>query len=247
MRKNRTNIMKLFLTLLIFAFIGFSAAYAQEMQIKRDSIAITTADNKVYQNISKYEYDLITAKAPELWQFNRVIISPDSLYISLSRINKINDLFRGESGKDDYFVWYAWFLKNEIGVNIYQQQRDTLLQIYTILQSAISKIAGGGTYFGHNYKRASAYIEYGIYSHHHYQDSIMDVNNLVDRCDKEDTLDGVWQMLSLYNKGNEVPLQEQAERLHYIHEYIEQLDFLLTNDFYIKWLQELVNNFVNNQ
>ncbi|MES2277352.1 MAG: hypothetical protein V4592_15100 [Bacteroidota bacterium] len=71
--------------------------------------------------------------------------------------------FTSEVGQDNYFTYYAYFLKTKNGNEKYQTQRKTLTDIYLDINSLFGKLSGGGTYYSHQYSRIAGYAEYAIY------------------------------------------------------------------------------------
>ena len=58
---------------------------------------------------------------------------------------------------------YAYYRKKQNGEEKYESQREALLQLYHAINVIYEGLNYGGTFFGHQYKRIPAFVEYSIY------------------------------------------------------------------------------------
>jgi hypothetical protein len=94
---------------------------------------------------------------PEFFAANPA--NPDLTYYRFA--NK--GAFGSEAGQDRYYNLYAHFLKIRNGETNYDTQRKTLTNLYSDINALFERLQHGGTYFGHQYWRISAYAEYSVY------------------------------------------------------------------------------------
>lgn len=80
---------------------------------------------------------------------------PDSSTFASSR-------FSSEAGQDEFYRFYAYFLRQQNGIAPLQEARIRLIQIMRAVNSLEAFKALGGTYFGHMYWRIEAYAEYEL-------------------------------------------------------------------------------------
>ena len=85
--------------------------------------------------------------------------NPDQAYFNAND----QEEFGSEVGQDDYYVLYAYFLKQRNGVKEFVKQRQKLIDIYSNINSLFAYFEYGGTYFGHQSRRILGYAEYSIY------------------------------------------------------------------------------------
>ncbi|MEQ1734144.1 MAG: hypothetical protein ABL940_10745, partial [Bacteroidia bacterium] len=71
--------------------------------------------------------------------------------------------FGSEAGQDDFYLLYAYYIKQQNGIEKYKTERATLIKLYQAINGIYWKLNCGGTYFGHQHKRLVADAEYSIY------------------------------------------------------------------------------------
>jgi len=186
--------------------------------------------------ISKTDLHLIESEFPEITsQFQ--ILHPDIAYLksikdidSNQKGNFFNENFSSLAGQDYYYAIYTYFLKNENRFIKYQNERNTLKNLFLLLNDFMSIKAGGGSYYAHRSARIQAYVEFEVlklYSTSHFL-------NQLDLKKKKDFI----QMLKIKEKDDEgidyvfvgLTKQEIQEELEKI---ISNIDKLITNDFYL--------------
>ncbi len=102
-------------------------------------LPLETGDTAKY---SKEEFNDIVNAHPEL--FDEEVLDPDATYATADKKN-----FDSEVGQDNYYVLYAYFLKQRNGVDKNAAQRKRLIDIYQNINQLFGNLQHGGTYFGH--------------------------------------------------------------------------------------------------
>lgn len=216
----------------------FSKSDTSATQINTQKKSITDAsDGKDTVNINidlddadkhtKTELRKILEKNPELNE--KYISSPDECY---AKRTTENDDYLSELGQDEYYALYAYFLRQKNSEKQYNQQREKLIDIYRDINSIYQKLAGGGTYFGHQYTRILGYAEYSIclgkgnnYYIKNY--NIAGQKNLYINSLKQHMYDEV-------NNDGELSPKEKSDKQLELLKTITDIDRLITNYFYLK-------------
>ncbi len=199
-------------------------------ETQQDSVLITTElkDTLIY---SKKEFDKIKNNHPEF--FARFPINPDQLYFNENNYGE----FGSEAGQDTYYILYAYFLKQKNGEQKYEKERKKLIDIYLKINSLFGHFQYGGTYFGHQHKRILGYAEYSIY--------------LLpkDKNDIEKTYD-ISKQKNLYIKSLKQLIRDESKidfytlgkeknkRTKKLYKIVDELDKLITDNFYLRRAQE---------
>jgi hypothetical protein len=96
--------------------------------------------------------------------------NPNESYAGKSWENYINQdgkeesiTFGSEVGRDNFCLLYAYYLKQKNGEQKYKLERKKLSQLYNAVNGLYQALNYGGTYFGHQYERLYADVEYSIY------------------------------------------------------------------------------------
>lgn len=75
--------------------------------------------------------------------------------------------FWSEVGQDDYYLYYAYFLRNTNEMyqidDDFDHQRNKIMIIYTRLNRIFGWLDGGGPGYMHLYRRAFGEAEYAVY------------------------------------------------------------------------------------
>ncbi|CAN5418920.1 hypothetical protein BH10BAC1_BH10BAC1_13330 [soil metagenome] len=172
-----TNFIKtILLPIPAFLFLSCSEPTTEKKEIHTDStIEIKqNFDDKIDNNDSKKiiifaegidtmsyteaELSVIVKNNPEI--NDSLPLPPDMAYVT----NGDEIRFDSEVGQDEYYILYAYFLKNKNGEKKYQSQRKNLISIFRTINGIFQKLNHGGTYYGHQYTRIIGYAEYSIYS-----------------------------------------------------------------------------------
>jgi len=158
--------------------------------------------------------------------------NPDYLYREFG--NSLN--FGSEKGKDEYYILYAYFVKQKNGIEKYSEQRKKLIDIYSNINTLFSDIQYGGTYFGHQQSRILGYAEYSIYLYSKKND------------ENQKTYD-ISKQKALYIKSlrqiidDEIKIdhqatdQQKADRSKKMNTLIDKLNEQITNSFYLQRAQ----------
>jgi hypothetical protein len=196
----------------------------------KDTISIITefADTLKF---SKTEFNNIVDHHPEF--FNDFPGDPDKLYYCY---NKDID-FASEQGQDSYYVLYAYFLKHKNGDGKYALQRKKLIDIYTDINSLFARFQYGGTYFGHQRVRILGYAEYSIYLYPKNKNDIEKTYNISKQ--KELYINSLRQLIADESKIDyESVGKYKVERTKMLNKIVDELNLLITDNFYLRRAQE---------
>lgn len=146
---------------ILFYFIlisNLSLAQDNKINVQNDSIVLLQTDeNTIY--IKQNDLNDIISKHPEFLDIG--YSSPDILY----NVNPID--FESEVGQDDYFLFYAYFLKEKHQTKKDNINRKKFIEIYNSLNRIFSLIDNGGTGFAHLYMRLYGYAEFSLLNYNH--------------------------------------------------------------------------------
>lgn len=132
------------------------------VSVPKDSIMIYSDEFDTIK-YPQSELNLITRNYPVL--VDTIPSDPNEAYVmSGCSSDKKGYRFGSEAGQDEFFVLYGYFLKLKNGEKKYQIQRERLIKIYRTINDIYGYLNYGGTYFGHQYKRITGFVEYSIYS-----------------------------------------------------------------------------------
>lgn len=195
-----------------------------------DTILILTelGDTLVYSNA---EFNSIVDNHPEF--FKNYPDNPDQAYFNSN--NK--EEFGSEVGQDNYYVLYAYFLKQKNGIEEFVQQRKKLIDIYSNINSLFRHLEYGGTYFGHQFWRILAYAEYSIYLLPKDKNEITKTYDI--RNQKELYIKSLRQLIEDESKIDFITLgKEKIERNMKLNKIVDELEKLITDYFYLRRAQE---------
>lgn len=134
----------------------------------QDSISMSKDSIVVYCDV----YDTIKYSQSELNTISRnypmlvddIPRDPKEAYImSYCPSNKKSYRYGSETGQDEFFILYGYFLKLRNGDEKFQIQRERLINIYRTINDIYGYLNNGGAYFTHQYKRIVGFTEYSIY------------------------------------------------------------------------------------
>ncbi|MEZ2442256.1 hypothetical protein AB6805_11065 [Chitinophaga sp. RCC_12] len=127
---------------------------------KEDSSPKITIDSDANLVYTENELKSILKRNPVFME--KYPTSPAEAYANLWCHSIPEDArFGGEAGQDEFYLLYSYFWKKK---NVNQQQRrERLLRLYRYVNEIYGELHHGGTYFGHQYKRIPAYVEYDLY------------------------------------------------------------------------------------
>jgi len=196
----------------------------------KDTLLITTetGDTLLY---SKDDFNKIVDNHSEF--FNDYPQDPDQAYYCKAD----NAEFGSEVGQDSYYVLYAYFLKQKNGADKYSQQRKKLIGIYSDINSLFQHFQYGGTYFGHQYSRILGYAEYSIYLLPKSKEDVEKTYDITKQ--KEFYIRSLRQLIEDESKiDNETLGKEKIERTKELNKIVDDLDKLITDNFYLRRAQE---------
>jgi hypothetical protein len=145
--------------------------------------------------------------------------------------------FGSEIGQDDYYVLYAYLLRQKNGVDKYAEQRKKLIDIYSNINSLFQKFQYGGTYFGHQYSRILGYAEYSVYLHSEHNRNFEKTYDITKQ--KEFYIKSLRQLIDDESEiDGETLEKDKAERNKELNEIVDNLNKLITDTFYLRRTQE---------
>lgn len=161
--------------------------------------------------------------------------SPDSTYKKSKRAlldhTKLN--FNSEAGQDAYYLLYAHFLRSEYKLDTFSTRRQQLKDAYQTINSIYGKLRYGGTYFGHQYARIYAYVEYTVYQ---YAQNKIWSNQVGDfSTQKKAYMASLRKMIADKERVDEntIDQKEKLQREQAFAEMVNELDSLITDRFYL--------------
>ncbi len=232
--------------------IGFLSCNNQQKQVDKRSIVSTDTKTSRVDNSKYYTQQDTILIATEIGEnlkyakpdFNNIVDkhteffeeypdNPDQAYFNAND----KELFGSEVGQDNYYVLYAYFLKQKNGVKEFAQHRQKLIDIYSNINSLFGHFEYGGTYFGHQSRRILGYAEYSIYL---FQKTKKDISKTYDITkQKELYIKSLRQLIEDESKIDFNTLgQEKIERTKKLNKIADELDKLITDNFYLRRAQE---------
>jgi len=175
--------------------------------------------------------------------------SPNESYAGKSWETYINQdekeetiTFGSEVGRDSFCLLYAYFLRQKNGEQKYKLERKKLTQLYHAVNGLHQALDYGGTYFGHQYERLNADVEYSIYQlplGKEYYEKKYDfqkqkklyIQTLLQYVADEESQNGYYQEDLRSNK------KRANERTKQLQEKIDILQKLITDYFYLNQVQ----------
>jgi hypothetical protein len=197
---------------------------------------------------SKEEFNDIVDNFPELTSLNTQ--NPDTAYNSKILVDLIDSSgkrkhisFGSEAGQDNYYIVYAYFLKQKNGIAKYSLRRKKLFEIYNTLNSLFGNLNYGGTYFGHQYSRIEGYAEFSIYWYRHYEDYFDRPYDITKQ--KTFYIGGLKQLILDEEQidNNTIGRKEKAERRKELFDKIKILDKQITDNFYLRMAQSFQSDY----
>lgn len=153
--------------LFIFFVISFySISFGQDIAFNpeeyyttKDSVLLASFEDDVVY-VLKNDFNDVVRKHPEF--FVEYPTDPERTYAKNS-----DEQFMSEVGQDDYYLYYAYFLRNTNEMyNIdddFNYQRNKAMIIYTRLNRIFGLLDGGGPGYMHLYRRTFGEAEYAVY------------------------------------------------------------------------------------
>ncbi len=197
---------------------------------QQDSVLISTeiGDTLKY---SKSDFNSIVEKHTEF--FKNYPENPDQTYFN----GNDKEEFASEVGQDNYYVLYAYFLKQRNGVKEFSQQRRKLIEIYSNINSLFENFEYGGTYFGHQRSRILGYAEYSIYLLPKTKEDITKTYDITKQ--KKLYISTLRQLIEDESKIDFETLgKKKIERIKKLNAIVDELSKLITDNFYLRRAQE---------
>lgn len=197
---------------------------------QQDSVLISTeiGDTLKY---SKSDFNSIVEKHTEF--FKNYPENPDQTYFN----GNDKEEFASEVGQDNYYVLYAYFLKQRNGVKEFSQQRRKLIEIYSNINSLFENFEYGGTYFGHQRSRILGYAEYSIYLLPKTKEDITKTYDITNQ--KKLYISSLRQLIEDESKIDFETLgKKKIERIKKLNAIVDELSKLITDNFYLRRAQE---------
>ncbi len=180
---------------------------------------------------SKTEFNNIVDKHPEFFQ--KYPDNPDQTYYNDNDKQK----FGSEAGQDTYYMLYAYFLKQRNGDKQFATQRQKLIDIYSNINSLFGHFEYGGTYFGHQSRRILAYAEYSI---HLLPKQKTYISKKYDIAKQKQLY--IQSLRQLVNDESSIDFNtlgnEKIKRNKELNDIVDNLDSVITDNFYLKRTQE---------
>lgn len=226
----------------MFSIISCSNSNIEDKTNEKQLVKVENDDEKIIIHnagndtliYTKSEMEKIEKCIPQLFS-NPYPIHPDLIYLLINSCDETTQFFSSEVGIDNFYMIYAYYLKNKNGINKYITERENLISVYRLINSLNSNINYGGTYYGHQNKRIIGYAEFDIYdmidneSYKNYDISkqrdlfIQSLNQfIVDEVAIDDSLSP----------------EEKKERGKELINITSNLSGLITNSFYLSKAQE---------
>lgn len=225
------------------AAVSNPAAEKIKSHVTADSITIAAAE---FGSLSyaKQDFYNIVDNFPALYQ--PVAVHPDIAYTQSGHAKDFIDAagekkqlgFEGDKGQDDYYLLYAYFLKQQNQAPDLEIRRQNISAIYNTINDFFSALNSGGDYFGHQKKRIGAYTEYSVYQFSKMKDflkiqyTINEQKNAYLKTLRNLIVNEIKESTEI--TGKNTGLIRQKELL----ELLTKIDHLITDDFYLKKAQE---------
>ncbi len=160
--------------------------------------------------------------------------NPDRAYFSK---NSNNGEFGSETGRDNYYILYAYFLKQRNGIDTFAQRRKRLIDIYSNINSLFQQFEYGGTFFGHQSRRILGYAEYSVFLAPKYEEDISKTYDFTKQ--KELYIKSLRQLIDDESSiDNNTLGQEKIDRNKKLNEIVDELNMLIKHNFYLRRAQE---------
>jgi hypothetical protein len=201
----------------------------------QDTIIIATEIGDTLR-YSKEEFNQIIDNHPEFFSVYQQFgypQNPDQAYYC----NQDVEEFGSEVGQDTYYELYAYFLKQKNGIQKYAQQRKRLIDIYSNINSLFGYFQYGGTYFGHQSRRILGYTEYSVYLLPKKKE---DIEKTYDISKQKDLY--IKSLRQLIDDENAIDFNglgnDKIHRNKDLNKIVDELDRLITENFYLRRAQE---------
>ncbi len=210
----------------------------------KDVVYISADDGDTLE-YSKGDLRKIVKGFPELT--DEMVYPPDEEYASVKNVavdlgnNNIFSL-NCELCRDNYYELYAFFLKMHDCDEQYKVQRKTLIELYRDINSIYGRLANGGTYYGHQYRRILGYAEYSIYLLNSDKDYGYFKKSYDIKKQKELYITMLKQSIEdEVNNDTETLPKDKPARKNGLLKTVNAINSLITDYFYLKMTQQFQN------
>jgi hypothetical protein len=241
-------------TLLYIPFLTFFSCSSptKPADIKSNSVTITNprttkADNSKYYTsketvliateigdtlkYSKADFNDIIDKHPEFFSDN--VQDPDPTYYCAAYKHGFNS----EAGQDEYYMLYAYFLKQKNGIDKYADRRQKLIDIYADINSLYQRFQHGGTYFGHQGARILGYAEFSVCLYKSYENDLSKTYDISKQ--KRLYIQSLRQLIDdELRVDGETLEREKKKRKQELNTTVDNIDKAITDNFYLRRAQE---------
>jgi len=206
----------------------FSKTDNSKYYTTKDSVVITNDGDKI--TYTKEAFNQLIDEHLEF--FNDVPQHPDLVYYSVGDGRQ----FGSELGQDEYYVLYAYFLRQKNSDEKYAEIRNRITGIYTNLNLLFNDFQHGGPYFYHQDARISGYAEFTVYQYSKHPDGFGKTYNISRQ--KELYLQSLRQLIADESSIDfETARAEKPDRIKSANKIVDKLDSLITNNFYLRKAQ----------
>lgn len=196
----------------------------------KDSLVIPFENGDTLK-YSKDGFNQIVDNHPEL--FNDIVKDPAPTYYS--KPNQQD--FGSEVDQDEYYMLYAYFLKQKNGNIKYKERRVKLISIYSNINSLFQHFQHGGTYFGHQASRIPGYAEYSIYLYKYFENKLSKTYDIGKQ--KDLYIKSLRQLIEDEIKIDAETIgQEKVERRKELNKIVDGIERAITDIFYLRRAQE---------
>lgn len=214
----------------------------ENIKLEKEKVIIYSEENNESLSYSKNDINKIEILFPVLKEKN--VRNPEEAYwfggVWKEYINEKGEKetfsFGSETGQDDFYLVYAYYLKKLNGDEQYRTERETLIELYQTINGIYESLNYGGTFYGHQYKRLIGEAEYSIYLLSNNKDYYQ--KNYDFKKQKVNYLKSLIQYIEDEegrNIENEIEAKRRAEKLE---KKIDVIQRLATNYFYLNQVQK---------
>lgn len=203
----------------------------------KDSVLLASFEEDIVY-VLKNDFNDIVSKHPEF--FAEYPTDPERTYDKNS-----DEQFMSEVGQDDYYLYYAYFLRNTNEMykieDDFNHQRNKIMIIYTRLNRIFSLLDGGGTGYMHSYRRTFGEAEYAVYL---YALTRKDFTVKYDITKQKDLFKRILQQVVTDRLENTYYINEteKPELKEELLALINEIDSQITDSFYLAQAQQFYYN-----
>ena len=231
----------------VFVIFFYSISFGQNIPfdhekyyITKDSVLLASFEKDIVY-VLKEDFNEVVKNHPEF--FTEYPTDPEKTYAENS-----DEQFTSEVGQDDYYLYYAYFLRNTNEMykidDDFDHQRNKIMIIYTRLNKMFSLLNGGGPGYMHLYRRTFGEAEYAVYL---YALTRKDFTVKYDISKQKDLFKQTLQQIVTGRLENTFDIHEteKPELKKELFTLIKEIDYEITDSFYLAQAQQFYyNNYV---